>query len=109
MAQTQQTLQARSLPRLATATAPVSQVDEYPMAPAQEEHKKKMTLGMKLLLWFVIVFIVVWFVLYMAHPTWVQNVVNGAPDGTINNFKCVLYSLIVAIIVTLIVWFVCRK
>ena len=77
-------------------------------SPIFPESNKKTGKGMKLLLTFIVIFLVFWFILYISHPVWVQNKVNGNPDGSINNLRCFLYSIIIAAIVTLIVWMIIK-
>src|SRR5207249_4225100 len=104
--------QAKLSPRpLAIATSPAEEVAKSEPAVYEETgmEKKKMGHGVKLVICFIIVFIVIWFILYMAHPTFVQNLADKVPDGTIDNFKCILYSIIVAAIVTFIVWLFIRR
>lgn len=62
-----------------------------------------------LLLWFVIITIIVWLFLYFLKPVWVQETdLPGNPTGIVSIWKSFLWAVIIALILTLIIWVIRR-
>jgi hypothetical protein len=91
---------------MSTRTQRISELAPTSSRVALTETTKEVTLKKPkgfgfYLLWFVIVALVAWFILYLWKPSWVQK--TGVP-GELDGGKVLTWSLIFALIVTLIVW-----
>ena len=56
-------------------------------------------------IWFVIIVLITWFVLYLWKPTWVMKKDDtGKVTSEINTGSILLWSLVIAIGITLLIW-----
>ena len=57
------------------------------------------------LLWFIIIAVIVFIILYLLKPTFVQNFTSGGvPTGEVNAGKALVSAIIIALIIVLILW-----
>jgi len=55
--------------------------------------------------WFVIIAVIVWLILVLTCPEWIQQCdCDGNPNGEIDQGKAVLYAVIIAIIISVLIW-----
>ena len=63
------------------------------------------------LLWFIVVTLVVWIILYVLKPLFLQSrdPTTGLPTGQVDTGKALAVSVIIAIIIIIILWLVKRR
>ena len=62
---------------------------------------------LNLVIWFIIVAVIVWFILVSTKPTWVQKTDdNGVATGEVDQGRAILWAVIIALIITCVIWVV---
>ena len=61
-----------------------------------------------LILWFILIFLAAYALLYATKPSWVQrtDALTGRPNGERDQGKLIFWSLILALVITLIIYIV---
>ncbi len=92
----------------ATARIPVEDIRPVPTrgGRASFDYEKITGAGAgNLILWFVVIGLIAWCLLYALKPTVVQKVgLDGLPTGDADTGKTLLGALLIALIITLIIW-----
>lgn len=80
------------------------------LAPNGEVVAVKNNNALNLLIYFIIIFIIVWIILYFVNPTFTQqvNTVTEAHNGVPDMTKIFIWSVVIAIIIVAIIYFLRR-
>lgn len=88
-----------------------SHCDDAPCDPCDGRYNGSYGRGgnwfLNLVIWFIVIAVIVWFILVSTKPTWVQkNDDNGVTTGEVDQGKAILWAVIIALIITAVIWIV---
>jgi len=82
--------------------------DESPqISTCKTNRKSGMMAGgaLSYIIWFIVIAIIVWVILIVTRPTWVQVYSpEGQPTGVVDQGKAITWSVVIALIIVIIIW-----